>query len=790
MKRIKNALIVACSLLCVASCTKETILSVSQTSFSFDKNGGNTAIVVSANKLWTASSNQGWCKVSPSSGDGSKQFDTSVSLSCEANTTSESRTCSITFTSEDKIATVSVTQSEGDAIILSQTEYELSSAAQTIIVTVQHNVDYEIEIPDACKGWISVTETKALSSQGYQLSIAENDTYEKRGGSVTFKQVNGTLRGKITIKQAQTDALMVETTQYELSPEAQRLEIKVKSNVDFSVQIDAEAQSWISLIETKALNESTLTFSVALNDGDDRTGKILLTSSSITTEITVKQKGEQYVVFKDYWFEKYCVDEFDLNGDGRISCKEALEVEEMYVTTSLVTDISGIEFFENLVRLTWKGSYYYDEPPVIDLSKNSALQFFTYTITYYFEASPKFVFGNNSVLTELTISGTVLETIDVSTLSHLQVLNVSGNKLTSLDVSRNTDLVTLDCSNNQLTSLDVSNHTALNDLNVDKNPLKYLNASNTAISSFVFQPLDDGPTIETLDLSYCQLLEQIKSRYPTKISVTNLVLNNCPVLTGRFDDFSVDNLDLSYCQSIHSLRIVSTQYKNLNLSHCDGLWSLDALLMELDTLDLSYCTSLTSFPRGDVRPNDIGYDTRKIKTIKKLILNNCTALPSVGLYDCGLTSIEVNDCTNLSYLYCSNGQLTSLDVSTCPALQNFSCSQNQLTSLDVSKNPALEILDCSSNQLTSLDVSKNPVLKYLECSRNPLTSLDVSENVSLQDLKCTGTLLSILDVSNNQRLSLLYASDNPLLTEIWLKTGQTIHYFAYDSTITTLKYRD
>ena len=91
-----------------------------------------------------------------------------------------------------------------------------------------------------------------------------------------------------------------------------------------------------------------------------------------------------------------------------------------------------------------------------------------------------------------------------------------------------------------------------------------------------------------------------------------------------------------------------------------------------------------------------------------------------------------------------------------------------LSQLDVSNNPELLELSCDRNMLTRLDVSSSPNLTYLNCSVNQLSRLDVSANLSLENLVCYS---------------------NPSLVEIWLKTGQTIGYIDYDSSISTINYK-
>ena len=122
----------------------------------------------------------------------------------------------------------------------------------------------------------------------------------------------------------------------------------------------------------------------------------------------------------------------------------------------------------------------------------------------------------------------------------------------------------------------------------------------------------------------------------------------------------------------------------------------------------------------------------------------------------GISSLKgIESFTNLTYLGCFSNP--------------FSSSSNQLTSLDVSHNTALTELRCYSSRMTSLDVRGCTALKQLWCSSNQLTSLDVSHNTALE---------------------LLYCNSNPTLTEIWLKTGQTVRDFIYDTGVATIKYKD
>ena len=154
-----------------------------------------------------------------------------------------------------------------------------------------------------------------------------------------------------------------------------------------------------------------------------------------------------------------------------------------------------------------------------------------------------------------------------------------------------------------------------------------------------------------------------------------------------------------------------------------------------------------------------------------------------------LTSINLSKNTALKYLYLENNKLTTLDLSNNTALITVDCHGNQLTNLKLGDNTALTRLDCSYNKLQLLNVDGCTALAQFYCYQNQLTSIDVSHNVALTDFQCSFNQLTSLDVSNIPGLEYLICNDNPLLTEIWLKTGQSIRWFNYDTEVATIKYK-
>jgi hypothetical protein len=901
MKKVFALLIGIAACVMVCSCEKETILTVDQASLSFNNSGGSQTVNIVANKVWSASSNQSWCKVSPSSGDGSDNSNITISVSCDANASYDARTCTITINCEELTKTIAVSQAEGKGLILSQTEFNLTNdaqiisvevqanvqytveidhackswikqestkalssntikfaisknedydgregkiiikqtdgslsgtvvvkqsqqnglfvstpeyslsnekhtltievkanvefdvkpnvdwikhvetkglktsqivlevaanddyderegvvvvkqkngglegvitikqeqnygilvsqseysipnEAQTIEVEVKYNVEYDVVIPDGCKDWISVIGTKGLSSRVYTISIAKNETYDNREGSITFKQKKGSLSGTILFHQSQTDGIFTERKEYSVSAEEQQISIKVSSNTNYDVIIDEGCKEWISQIQTKGLSESIVTIHIMANDGHKRDGKVYLKSESIHETILIKQQASEIVPLLDAHFKAYCVENFDINHDGELSYDEALLVTSIDVKTESIASLEGIEFFENLQSLTCIPDYR-------SVEYGNPIKFFNSK--------------NEEIIGLLT-------NLDISHNLQLQYLNCEGNQLTIIDVSHNAALIDFNSKYNPLTTLDVSHNISLANLNCEYNQLTTLDVScNTALIH----------------------LECVANQLTT--------------------------LDVSSNTRLTELACGGNQLTTLDVSKNTALYYLECGSNQLTTLDVSKNTELRTLNCSENR-------------LTTLVVSNNTKLSYFGCHDNQLTTLDMSKNTALTDLFCHNNQLTSLDVSHNPFLKSLTCENNRLITLDVTRNMVLKNLDCGNNQiktlnvmnntslstlkcysnlLTSLDVSKNTQLYYLDCGSNQLTSFDLSKNTELMYLLCSSNQLTTLDVSNNTAMIYLACGGNPKLFEIWLKTGQTIQTFMYDTDVATIKYK-
>ena len=149
-------------------------------------------------------------------------------------------------------------------------------------------------------------------------------------------------------------------------------------------------------------------------------------------------------------FRNYVKQNFDTNGDGKLSKAEAKSAKSIYLEDMSCPNMKGIEHFTNLTDL----SCVYCGVKKLNVTKNTKLQ-------------------------ELDCSGNKLTALNVTKCTKLVYLNCSKNALTALNVTKCTKLQELDCHSNALTALNVTKCPKLIRLSCNDNALKKLNVTKS-----------------------------------------------------------------------------------------------------------------------------------------------------------------------------------------------------------------------------------------------------------------------------------------------------------------------
>ena len=167
------------------------------------------------------------------------------------------------------------------------------------------NYGTDLEIPYTIEG-VEGDVVVFLLKEGaaFEAELVEETSL---AGKVTVKQVTSAQtesKGKIGIFAVAADGTTVSQAvrlvsgvfyevegnqaSYAVEAKGGNVEFKVATNTAFEVTVGAE---WITYVETKAVEEKTLTFAVAANEGEAREGSVEVISGETKLSFTIAQAG-------------------------------------------------------------------------------------------------------------------------------------------------------------------------------------------------------------------------------------------------------------------------------------------------------------------------------------------------------------------------------------------------------------------------------------------------------------------------------------------------------------------
>ena len=632
-----------------------------------------------------------------------KAMETSkITLSVAKNTTYDARLATITIKeTEGALAeTVTIHQGETNGLFITTPEYELSNEEHTLSVEVKANVEFEVT---SQADWITYVETKSLHTSTITLQIAANDSYDQRMGTVKVKQTNGDLSGTITITQKQSDGLVVTPSSFDLSNEAQNVELTVDHNVPVSVIIPEEAKSWISQVtsspSTKAMETSKITLSIAKNSiFETREASITIKQSAgnLAETVEIKQQSAP-AVFADKAFEAFLIGQFDKDGNGYITKDEALDVTSIVVESDDIENMSGIEVFENLVELSAVPKHTSSYGVGIGEDwRNTGYTFDEYN-------------GYNTVA-------------------------IVVGKLASLDVSKNTKLTKLDCSGNVLTSVDLSSNANLEVVNLSCN--YDLNNVSLGDCSSLRELNLQATSVSLIDLSECPNLEVLHFDRGLEVeSGTIDVSHNLKLRELWIDYRGFTHIDVTNNSELTQLSCAMNRLTALDVSKNPKLFFLHFGFNQIESIDLSANPEIES----------LMFQNNNIKNIS---LSNLTHLQAINLgnYVSGggvaintISEVDLSHNSELRDLFTSISDIKTLDVSDKTKLLLFDCCYNNLVEeIDISNSPNFRNLFCyEAPSLTKIYINSeqrftyskdNTAHFYYRGGNAPYTSSDYSQD--------------------------------------------------------------
>lgn len=678
---------------------------------------------------------QNWTKLGMATGANGKDGDSFFASVSDSET-------KVTFVLKDG-SSFEVPKESGLNIVFQNTEairFSLGSAYKIAYTLVGSDAQTSIEI--LCQDGLRATLEKTDETSGFvtvttPYSIVERSTVivlvsDGRGKTI-MKALNFVYDGS---SDGEKGTLIITTAKpLTIAATGGIVEVPVQTNLSYRVQIDAAAQSWLTHKETvavKSLRNECLKFEAAANTGAQRRAFVSLVNladESIAQTFCITQDADasalaETISFVDPAFEKIAVTLCDLDGDGKVSRAEALNLETLDITDKGITDLTGIEWFTNL--------------RILNCSENSSLK-----------------------------------TLDISSNTALEELNCRSCKITNLDISKNVALKILTCFRCNLKKLDVSNNPLLTSLKCDENPLTSLDLSHNSeiielsCSGFANWKETNTNRIRVLNLKGCTKLQKLIC-YNQLLASLNL--SDCVSLTEL--DLSTNvllGLDLSHNTKLSKLDCANNRIPSLNLSHNTLLTTCDISYNPLSTINVGGVLSSLEFKTEE--------RTYKEFTTLDII---ATKLESVSISSSQLKGIDFSSSTTLKSVSLVVSPLSELDLSPLPNLRSVYIQASSLRALDLRNNPQLSSLTCYyCKTLSEVNLPNNEMFttaKFDNCKQIPSVDFAVTPNLQSISIR-TCTAWNSLDLSSNLSLkeitlyecgSLNYIDlgDNPYLKDL------------------------
>lgn len=234
----------------------------------------------------------------------------------------------------------------------------------------------------------------------------------------------------------------------------------------------------------------------------------------------------------------------DANNNGQIEVVEAQAVYKLQVQNRNISNLSGIEYFTNLIDLNCADN----QLTSLDVSDLTNLQVFRCDRN---DISTLNIEGVND-LTFFAYGGNNLPNVNLNPLTNISFLSCDNNNITNLDVSSLTSLYFLICSDNNLKSLNIASQFNLSSLFCDYNQLTDLDLSQMNMSSL---RCNNNPLVN-LNMKTGDLFSN------NLVTSSNMNFSNCPTLTN----ICVDNFNINKIQN----KVNGYGYENCSVnSNCN-----------------------------------------------------------------------------------------------------------------------------------------------------------------------------------------------------------------------------
>ena len=205
-------------------------------------------------------------------------------------------------------------------IINNGLSFSNAKGEQSISFSTNENWTLSVASTTGGATWCTASATNgSKGNASVKFSVTENTDYNNRSVSVTIK--SGTASKTFTISQKSAAALLVTADKYEVSQEGGTIDIEVKANIEYKMEISETAKGWISESSGRGLTSYKHSLSIAKNEeSEKREGEIYFKSGEKADTVKVYQMGGPIILLSQ---NEYAVS--DAGGTISVDVKSNIE---------------------------------------------------------------------------------------------------------------------------------------------------------------------------------------------------------------------------------------------------------------------------------------------------------------------------------------------------------------------------------------------------------------------------------------------------------------------------------
>lgn len=255
------------------------------------------SVVVESSGTWTLIGRTDWCYPSVNEGRSGE----TVTFTADINPGSDARTAEFSFVCGSRTEKLYVMQKHSNVIELYKDEFSLPQEGGQIAVRVSANAEVSVTIPQEALSWIEQAESpsaKSLDLSVFYFNIKPTDQYTDRNASLVFSSEG--VSAEAEVSQDRKIEITVGQAIYNAGPSGGTIEVKVRTNLPYSVDVPETVSSWIDAdLDPNAGTDPgdivvrTEKFTVGPQTEMSRAGRITLTAidGSLSASFVISQKG-------------------------------------------------------------------------------------------------------------------------------------------------------------------------------------------------------------------------------------------------------------------------------------------------------------------------------------------------------------------------------------------------------------------------------------------------------------------------------------------------------------------